>query len=65
MSTIRAEATTTASTASLVDAAAAATGFETHPAGQETSFMEEVLMTVVFLGLLGATVALALSTVTA
>ncbi len=60
MSTSRAKAAATASTASRAGVAAAATMFETHQARQETSVPGGVLMTVVFLGLLGATIALAL-----
>ena len=60
MSTIRAKAATTASTASLAGVATAAPLFETHHARRETSFMGGVLMTVVFLGLLGVTIAPAL-----
>ncbi len=49
MSTSRAKAAATASTASRAGVAAAATMFETHQARQETSVPGGVLMTVVFL----------------
>ncbi len=61
MSTVRDKAATTASTASLAGVATRSPGIETHHASRETSVMEGVLMTFVFLGLLAATIALGLS----
>jgi hypothetical protein len=63
MSTIRAKTATTASRTSLARRAVDGTAFEGDLTRLETSIVEGVLMSVIFLGLLGATVALALSTV--
>jgi hypothetical protein len=63
MSTIRVKTATTASRTSLAGVAINGVGFESDLARRETSIVGGVLMTVIFLGLLGATVTLALSTV--
>jgi hypothetical protein len=65
MSSIRAKTASTASRASQAGVAIAGPAFESHLARRETSIVGGVLMIIVFLGLLGATVALALSAVIA
>jgi hypothetical protein len=65
MSCIRAKTATTASRASQAGVAIAGPAFEGHLARRETSIVGGVLMIIVFLGLLGATVALAISAVIA